>query len=231
MPRYPRAFVAGYPHHIVQRGHDRQPVFAADDDYQFYLENLVEQKDLLGIRLFAYCLMTNHVHLVAQPENEGSDLSRLMRVLAARQTRYSNRLERRTGTLWDGRFKSSLIDTERYLLACCRYVDLNPVRAGMVVAPEAYRWSSYNARAGYSEAWAWQDFDPSYIGLGKDAAERQTRYRTFVSAGVPATELRLIRESVRRNQLTGNDRFAELIECKVGRRVEARGPGRPRKQK
>ena len=166
-----------------------------------------------------------------QSDHEGSDLSRLMRVLAARHTRYSNRLERRTGTLWEGRFKSSLIDTDHYLLACCRYVDLNPVRAGMVVATEAYRWSSYTARAGYSEAGVWQDFDLLYLSLGKDAAERQAHYRTFVSAGVPAPELGLIREAVQRNQLTGNDRFAELIACKVGRRVEARGPGRPRKKK
>lgn len=231
MPRYPRAFVAGHPYHIVHRGHDRQPIFATDDDYGFYLENLAEQKRLLGIRVFAYCLMTNHVHLVVQPDQKGSDLSRLMRVLAARHTRYSNRLERRTGTLWEGRFKASLIDTDHYLLACCRYVDLNPVRAGMVVAPQSYRWSSYRARAGYAEPGDWQDFDPTFLGLGKDVVERQARYRAFVSAGVPVTELQFIREALQRNQLTGNDRFAERIACKIGRRVEARGPGRPRQKK
>ena len=231
MPRYPRSFVAGYAHHIVQRGHDRKPIFAVAGDYRFYLENLAEQKALLDIRIFAYCLMTNHVHLVAQPERQGSDLSRLMRVLAARHTRYSNRLERRTGTLWEGRFKSSLVDTEQYLLACCRYIDLNPVRAGMVTVPEAYPWSSYNARAGKGEAAAWLDLDMPYLGLGRDMEERQACYREFVSAGVPASELGLIRQAVQRNQLTGSDRFAELIACKIGRRVEARGPGRPRKEK
>jgi putative transposase len=231
MPRYPRSFVVGYAHHIVQRGHDRKPIFAIADDYRFYLENLAEQKALLDIRIFAYCLMTNHVHLVAQPERQGSDLSRLMRVLAARHTRYSNRLERRTGTLWEGRFKSSLIDTDQYLLACCRYVDLNPVRAGMVAVPEAYPWSSYNARAGNCQAAEWLDFDPPYTGLGRVAAERQVRYRDFVAEGVSASELRLIRQAVQRNQLTGSDRFAELIASKVGRRIEARGPGRPRKEK
>lgn len=231
MPRYPRSFVAGYAHHIVQRGHDRKPIFATSEDYRFYLKNLAEQKDLLDIRIFAYCLMTNHVHLVVQPERQGADVSSLMRVLAARHTRYSNRLERRTGTLWEGRFKCSLIDTDRYLLACCRYVDLNPVRAGMVAVPEAYPWSSYNVRAGNCEVAGWLDLDTPYLSLGRDPAERQARYREFVSASVSASELQLIREAVQRNQLTGGDPFAEQIARKVGRRIEARGPGRPRKEK
>ena len=105
------------------------------------------------------------------------------------------------------------------------------MRAGIVAAPEPHPWSSYSARAGKGEAAAWLDLDMPYLGLGRDAAERQARYREFVAAGVPAHELRLIRQAVQRNQLTGSSRFAELIASKVGRRVEARGPGRPRKEK
>ena len=231
MPRYPRAFIAGYAHHIVQRGHDRQPVFATAPDYENYLANLAEQKALLGMRVYAYCLMTNHVHLIVQPESEGDAISRLIRVLAARQTRYTNRLERRTGTLWEGRFKASVIDREAYLMACTRYVDLNPVRAGMVASPEHYGWSSYRARAGYGAPCAWLDSDPCYAALGCDLAERQMRYRDYVADGETAADLALIRQAVRRNQLTGDRRFVEVIATKLGRRIEARGPGQPRREK
>ncbi len=148
MPRYLRALLPGYPHHIIQRGHDRQSVFANDSDFRVYLDNLSEQINVLNVSLFSYCLMTNPIHLLVQPERDGADLSRLMRIVAARQTRYINRLEHRTGTLWEGRFKCSIVDFEKYLLACCRYIELNPVRAGMVREPAEYTWSSYRQRVG-----------------------------------------------------------------------------------
>ena len=115
MPRFPRAFLKGHlkghPHHILQRGHDRKPVFAHDDDSRVYLDNLAEQNERLEIGVIAYGLMTNHVHLLPPPEHDGYDLSLLMRVLAARQTRHVNRLEQRTGTLWEGRFRCSIADS------------------------------------------------------------------------------------------------------------------------
>ncbi|MCH8867952.1 MAG: transposase [Proteobacteria bacterium] len=118
MPRYRRLFLPHFPLHIVQRGHDRQPVFVERVDYEYYLSNLKEMKNKLSISVYAYCLMTNHVHLLIMPDQNTDNVSQLLRVLAGRQTRYVNKLEKRTGTLWEGRFKSSLVDSHSYLLAC-----------------------------------------------------------------------------------------------------------------
>jgi putative transposase len=107
----------GYPHHIIQRGHNRQVVFASDEDYQYYLDNLCEWKEKLGCKVYAYCLMTNHVHLIVDPGEDGGNLARMMKRVAGRQTRYLNKLEKRTGSLWEGRFKSSTISADEYLLA------------------------------------------------------------------------------------------------------------------
>ena len=131
--------VPNTPHHIVQRGHNKQVVFVSDDDYQYYLENLFEWKAQLNCKVYAWCLMTNHIHLVINPGDEVDNLGKLMKRLAGKQTRYVNRLERRSGSLCEGRYKSSPIETDTYLLACCRYVELNPVRAKMVEKPEEYR--------------------------------------------------------------------------------------------
>jgi putative transposase len=230
MPRHPRLFVAGVPVHIVQRGHDRQPVFVESEDFCFYLTNLVEAKTELSIRLLAYCLMTNHVHLVVVPGERARDVSNLMRIVAARQTRRVNKLENRSGTLWEGRYKASLIDTERYLLACYRYVDLNPVRAAMVTAPGDYPWSSYRAHAAL-EPDAAVDAHTVYLALGQSEAERGCAYRRFVAQAVDDAELSLIREATQRNQLTGGSRFQRAIEERTGRRVSTLGQGRPRKSK
>ena len=143
MPRKARVILPNMPHHIVQRGHNRQVVFVEDQDYLYYLDNLSEWKAKLECKIYAFCLMTNHVHLVVDPGNDPNSLSLLMKRVAGRQTRLVNKLESRTGSLWESRFKSSAIETDRYLLACCRYVELNPVRAGMVSSPIDYRWSSY----------------------------------------------------------------------------------------
>ncbi len=132
MPRIGRLIIPNYPHHVIHRGHNRQPVFAH-----------AECKAELSCRLYAYCLMTNHVHLVVDPGEDQESLAKLMKKVAARQTRYVNRLECRTGTLWGGRYRSSIICKETYLLACCRYVEMNPVRACMVFHPSEYRWTSY----------------------------------------------------------------------------------------
>ena len=141
------------------RGHNRRVVFASDEDYQYYLNNLCEWKEKLGCKVYAYCLMTNHVHLIVDPGEDGGNLARLMKRVAGRQTRYLNKLEKRTGSLWEGRFKSSTISADEYLLACSRYVELNPVRAGIVADPKDYRWSSYGSKTGNKKE-AWLDFDP-----------------------------------------------------------------------
>ena len=229
MARYARLFLPGYPHHIVQRGHDRLPVFADSGDYRLYLVNLHEQAERLEISVIAYCLMTNHVHLLVQPEAEGADLSRLMKVLAARQTRHVNRLEHRSGTLWEGRFRSSLVDSKAYLLACCRYIDLNPVRAGLVHRPADYPWSGYRARVGEIEPIVPLVTPGPFATLGDTEEDMRVGYREFVAAGTGERELARLRVAVNRNQLTGDERFKTTNERKLERRISSKGPGRPRK--
>lgn len=229
MPRIGRIVLPYYPHHVVQRGHNRQVVFAEPRDYTRYLETLASFKDEYGVKVYAYCLMTNHVHLLLAPETMAG-LGQLMKRLAGRQTRYHNRLEGRTGTLWESRYKSSPVDSERYLLACSRYIELNPVRARMVAMPEDYGWSSCRFHVGQS-ACEWLDEDPCYRMLGTERAIRQERYQQFLRQGIPEGEWKTIREAIRRGQLTGTDRFIDEVETILGKRIEKRRPGRPRKVK
>jgi len=225
-----RVVLPNYPLHIVQRGHNRQVVFAGEEDYQRYLTDLKELKETFDVRLYAYCLMTNHVHLLVEPGELVSSLGQMMKALAARATRYRNKLEGRSGTLWESRYKSSLVQSDTYLLACCRYIELNPVRARMVEHPTHYPWSSYRARIG-DEAGEWLDPAPSFLALAETDAERSSRYIDFVSGAIPDAELRLIREAVQCGQLTGSNRFVEEIERIAGIRIEHRGQGRPMKEK
>ena len=226
MARTQRIVLAHYPHHIVQRGHNRQLIFAEPQDYQRYLETLGEFKRHYDVAIYAYCLMSNHVHLLAAPAHPDG-LAKLMKRLAGRHTRHHNCLEGRSGTLWEGRYKSSPVDTDAYLLACCRYIELNPVRAQMVDAPEAYTWSSCRHHLGLTRC-EWLDANPCYCALGRDEVERQGRYREFLRMAIPAGEWALIREAAQRGQLTGTQRFADEVYAIIGRRIERRGQGRPR---
>lgn len=227
MGRQARLLIPDLPHHIVQRGHDKNAVFAEESDYRFYLDNLMHWKQHYAVGVYAYCLMTNHVHLVLVPEGRDGDISGLMRRISARHCRRMNKLNCRTGTLLDGRFKSSVIDTDRYLLACLRYVELNPIRAGMVNRPEHYRWSSYRQRLGLTSS-SWLDADPVTRQLGTTVSQIRRSYAAFVEKGNSHDELEVFRDAVRRNQLTGNANFIKEIEDRVGRRIDNRGPGRPK---
>ena len=235
MPRRPRVVLPNHPHHLVQRGHNRQAVFVEDSDFLFYLSTLREWKNRLACRLHAYCLMTNHVHLVVDPGDDPHRLGKLMKRVAGRYTQFVNRIEGRTGSAWEGRYRSSPIDSERYLLACCRYIELNPCRGGLVARPEHYRWSSYREKIGV-RPWIWLDPDMCYLGLGDSTAARHRAYEALVLSGcqkgsVPSSaeseETRLIRVAVSRGQLTGDRSFVDEIERRVGRRIECRGQGRP----
>jgi putative transposase len=228
MPRTARIVIPGYPHHVIQRGHNRQVVFAGDDDFRYYLDNLRQWKELYRCRVYAFCLMTNHVHLVIDPGDQPENLGRLMKRVAGRQTRFVNRLEGRSGTLWESRYKSSPIDTDSYLLACCRYVEMNPVRAGMLEDPADYPWSSCAARVG-ARPLDWLDPDPCYLALGDNEVERQRRYREYLRETASEREQEVILAAIRRGQLTGGAAFVDEIEARLNRRVELRGRGRPRK--
>jgi putative transposase len=142
MPRVARIVLPHYPHHVVQRGHNKQTVFAEPADFERYLADLRELKSLLDVKVYAFCLMTNHVHLLLAPGESTASLGQLMKSLAARMTRYRNKLEGRSGTLWESRYKSSVVQTDTYLLACSRYIELNPVRAHLVEQAQDYPWSS-----------------------------------------------------------------------------------------
>lgn len=230
MPRHARLLINNCPHHIIQRGHNRQVIFARDNDYNYYLETLQEWKSQLGCKLYAYCLMTNHVHLIINPGAQPESLSLLMKRIAGRQTRYINTTKGRSGSLWEGRFKSSPISADEYLLACCRYVELNPVRAGMVAEPWQYPWSSCQAKSGLKEL-AWLDTDPCYMRLGKTPEERSEKYQKWLTGMIPEGEWKLIREASQRGQLTGSRNFVQEISRKLGRTIELRGQGRPKKEK
>jgi putative transposase len=228
MPRMGRVVLPNYPHHIVQRGHNRQVVFAAAEDYQRYLADLRELKDIFGVKVYAYCLMTNHVHLLLAPGDAAAGLGQLMKALAARATRYRNQLEGRSGTLWESRYKSSVVQSDTYLLACCRYIELNPVRARMVADAADYQWSSYRSRIEDVPEGQWLDADPCFVALGDTVMQRRTRYEAFVRLTIPRDEIRLIRNALQRGQLTGTSRFVDEVEQIIGLRIEQRGQGRPR---
>ena len=230
MPRSARIVLPYTPHHIVQRGHNRQTVFASDDDYNYYRENLIYFKQELKCKIYSYCLMTNHIHLLIDPGANPESLSLLMKHVAGRQTRYVNKLEKRTGSLWEGRYKSSIISQKEYLAACCRYIELNPLRAGMVTTPEEYQWSSYACKVGGRKDFV-VDFDSIYQALGSNENARQAAYAEYVLGTVPDYELKLIRDSLQRGQLTGSDRFREEIFLQLGIRFSNKGPGRPKKVK
>ena len=225
MPRTGRVVLPAYPHHIVHRGHNRQVVFAGKRDYERYLAALAELKEVLDVKVYAWCLMTNHVHLLLEPSN-ATGLGLLMKRLAGQQTRYHNHREQRSGTLWEGRYKSSLVQTDGYLLACCRYIELNPVRARIVTVAQDYPWSSCRARLGYAES-AILDLDPCYQQLGTDESTRREQYREFLQNAVPEDEWPLIRTAVQRGQLTGDKAFSKQVGAALDRKIHNRGPGRP----
>jgi putative transposase len=229
MPRRARLSLPGIPWHIIQRGNNRSVCFYAEEDYQFYLHYLKEFADKFGCALHAYVLMTNHVHLLLTPtENDSAAL--MMKHLGQRYVQYVNRNYRRTGTLWEGRFRSCLTQNEDYVLACYRYIELNPVRAGMVRRPQDYRWSSYHAN-GLGRANALVSPHAEYLKLGRDDAERREAYRALFRAHVDETLTEEIRDATNGNFVLGNERFQAQIAKALGRRVARGKAGRPAKDK
>lgn len=225
MPRKPRFYLPGVPVHAVQRGNCRQAVFFCDEDYTAYLNWLQEGAERHGCAIHAWVLMTNHVHLLVTPTTCES-VSRMVQFVGRHYVTYINRRYRKSGTLWEGRHKGCLVQDERYLLACMRYIELNPVRAGMVAAPGEYRWSSYHDNAVGSEAGMVQPHSV-YRALGKDAASRGAFWKDFFSSPGDPDQLRNIRDSVQSGTPLGNDRFREQIAQTLGCRIGHTRQGRP----
>jgi putative transposase len=228
MPRRARFHIDGLPLHIVQRGHNRAACFFDDQDRLAYLGWLREALTHARCRLHAYVLMTNHVHLLLTPE-AAKRVPQVLISVGRRYVQYINSTYGRTGTLWDGRYKSSLVQAESYLLLCQRYIELNPVRAAMVADPAHYRWSSYRANA-LGEPDALLGPHPLYLALGADADARRAAYRELFRGTLDDTPLSLLRLALNQDQPIGNDRFYREIEAMTGQRRELRKRGRPRKQ-
>jgi len=227
MARLQRLHPPGFAQHIIQRGNNRQVCFASDDDYSGYLKWLEEYSEKFGLEIHAYVLMTNHVHILATPKSETS-LPMTMQSLGRQYVRYFNSSYRRSGTLWEGRYKSCLVQHERYLLECYRYIELNPVRAGMVTGPEDYRWSSYRAN-GLDGGGFKLTPHHEYQRLGRTIVARREAYRVLFTAHVDGVMIRDIREAVNKGLALGSERFKDEIEKNLKRRVRPAKMGRPRK--
>jgi putative transposase len=225
MPRRARLAVEGIPWHIIQRGNNRTACFYCADDYHRYLKYLAEQAAKYGCDIHAYCLMTNHVHLLIMPmRQDGAGL--MMKHLEQRYVQYINRTYRRSGTLWEGRFKSCLAQSEHYLLACYRYIELNPVRTGMVEHPPDYPWSSYRFN-GQGMANALLSQHPLYRALGQSSGERCRQYRELFREHLEPELINEIRQATNGNYVLGDARFRAEIEAMLHRRVTPGKAGRP----
>ena len=229
MPRKPRMYVAGVPSHVVQRGNNRDICFHSDQDYRFYLDCLGDACRRYAVSLHAYVLMTNHVHLLMTP-SDATGISSVMQSLGRRYVQYFNFLYQRSGTLWESRHKASLIDSERYLLSCYRYIELNPVRAKMVYNPEDYVWSSYKYNAFGESEYSLTPHE-QYLALGQTPARRQQHYRALFDAPLAQGELHAIRSAAKLSMPLGDERFTVQLESVLGRSIGFRRQGRPWKRK
>jgi putative transposase len=227
MPRRARLNIPGIPWHIIQRGNNRSRCFHAVDDYRRYLDALGEQATKYDCVVHAYVLMTNHVHLLLTPHQPDS-APLLMKHLGQRYVQKFNRRYGRTGTLWEGRYRSCLTDSAAYVLACYRYIERNPVRAGMVDRPEDYPWSSYRAN-GLGRADPLVTAHDEYRRLGPNDEERRFHYRALFQSRVDSGFMAEIRYATNGNYALGSSLFRAKVERMLKRRATPGKNGRPRK--
>ena len=226
MARLPRIAPLDIPIHIIQRGNNRQICFGSDNDHAAFAGWLKEYSIKYRVDVHAWVMMTNHVHLLCTPRGDNG-ISRMMQALGRSYVRYFNHKYKRTGTLWEGRYKSCLIQSEKYLLEVYRYIELNPVRAEMVSSPDDYHWSSYqiNALGKLSDLCTPH---PEYLKLGEDTNERYKNYQTLFKHQFDAGVLEQIRNATNKGMVFGNNRFQSEIEMLTGRRVREKKRGRPK---
>ncbi len=227
MARLPRLNIPGIPQHVIQRGNNRQVSFFTDDDYAVYLDKLKLYSKKYKVAVHSYVLMTNHVHLLMTPETE-KGVSQLMQSLGRYYVRYINHTHDRTGTLWEGRYKSTLVDSDNYFLTVSRYIELNPVRADMVEHPAEYPWSSYQRNALGKRI---ELITPHFLyqGLAKTDKTRQKRYTALFDKRIPDYTLEEIRDSINRAWVLGDGLFKRQIEKQTGRRASPIARGGDRK--
>ena len=225
MARLPRLTLPGYAHHVIQRGNNRQAIFASPADQQCLLDLLAEYAAKLEVHIHAYVLMRNHFHLLVTPQT-GEGLPLMMQAVGRRYVRYFNAGQRRTGTLWEGRYKSTVIQSERYLLACMVYIDLNPVRAGLVNQPQDYFWSSHAHYLGQRcdrlvkpHALFWE--------LGNTPFAREAAYAELVQSGINSVQQKALTDATLRGWALGEPDFVADLQKRTERRVSKANAGRP----
>jgi len=217
-------YLPDHPYHIVQRGNNREVCFIAPENYRFYLELWQECASRYGVAVHVYCIMTNHIHVLATP-GEKDSISSAMKVVGSRYAQYINKKYKRTGTLWEGRHRSSLVQSNPYFLVCSRYIELNPVVARMVKRPEEYKLSSYGENAWGDSGWMTPHAE--YIALGSTLDNRTRAYRDLFQNQVDAGDVYLIRQAGHYCQPVADERFRVQIEQKYGIRLGKIGRGRP----
>jgi len=228
MARLPRFIIPDQPQHIIVRGNNREPIFLADTDYYFYLEILKNACEKHNCDLHAYVLMTNHVHLLITPHTEHG-LSKVMQMIGRYYVQHFNYTYQRTGTLWEGRYKATLIDSEQYLLTCYRYIELNPVRAkGLVEAPEDYIWSSYRYNTMGKGSRIVTPHD-EYLKLGQSDEERQAAYRELFNETLTDKVVAEISQATNKAWIIGSQYFKDKIEKQLARRIAPIAKGGDRK--
>ena len=227
MARLSRLTLAGYPHHIIQRGNNRQPIFLSAADYQMMLALLDENAKKFGVTLHAYVLMSNHFHLLATPAT-AEGLPQMMQAVGRRYVRYFNDSQGRSGTLWEGRYRSTLIDADAYLLACMAYFDLNPVRDGSVSQARDYPWSSHGHYVGL-RADRLLTPHPLLWALGNTPFAREAAYAARVEAGITPAQQQALTESALSGWALGGEKFVAVLQKRTDRRVQKNQAGRPLK--
>lgn len=209
MPRPRRFCPVGFPVHLIQRGNNRQPIFKNDGDRAAYANWLTEGAARYNVDIHGWVFMTNHVHLLLTPHGDNS-LSWLMQLVGRLYVRRFNLNHARTGALFEGRFRTSVVQEDRYFLACLRYIELNPVRAGITRDPGDYHWSSYGTHARGVRARMWSPHE-LYLGLGSNDRRRQDAWRSLVREGLDVEVLAKVRETARTGQVLGSESFREKV--------------------
>ncbi len=226
MARLPRLNPVGIPQHVIQRGNNRQACFLSEQDLIAYAGWLKEYSKEFGVQVHAWVFMTNHVHLLVTPQRENA-VSRMMQAIGRIYVRYFNREYRRSGTLWEGRYKSCLVQSKEYLLQCYRYIELNPVRANMVEDPADYYWSSYSCN-GLGKQSSVVTPHAEYLALGRDTEQRCERYRSLFRSQLDGELIDEIRKSVNKGLALGSKQFKQALEDRWQRRVTEAPQGRPK---
>ena len=224
MPRRARIRMANIPLHVVQRGNNRSPCFLSTGDRAVYLNHLGELAELFECAIHAYVLMTNHVHLLVTP-TRADGVSLMMKHLGQRYVQYVNRIHSRTGSLWEGRYRSSFIDSDRYLFCCYRYIELNPVRAGLVRHPRDYPWSSHQTNAEGCHSNIIRPH-PQFLLLGNDDRQRREAYRSLFATEMQPAEINEIRKLTNGGFAIGSEAFLRRVELETGRRAAPAPRGR-----